>query len=180
MSVSYSLISGQVIPAITGGVFDYAKLLSVEEGLLIPPAYILASYIIAESIGSMTDPIEGDDWPLYVSYMADEGAGVEKNCGAVYDTSGIKDAKISTGEVVVHEGVQILIRSADYVTGYTKAETIALALDAVLNAEITIGSCDYKIISMSRQGPPTYLGLEKGTKGLRLFSVNFLMTIERI
>ena len=56
--------------------------------LLLSPADILADYII-EVLEKMTDPISSTSWPLYVSSLPD-GNGVSDNCGAVYDTVGLK------------------------------------------------------------------------------------------
>ena len=63
---------------------------------------------------------------------------------------------------------------------YAKAEAIAIALDAVLNGTIIIDSEEYLINNVSRTTQIISLGIEKGTKGRRLFVVNFLMTMKRI
>ena len=73
---------------------------------------ILAAYII-NNLSLMTDPSDGSDWPLYKSSMPDSD-NVKTNCGAIYDTAGVLDGKLSTGKVVQHPGIQISIRSNNH------------------------------------------------------------------
>ncbi len=176
--MSYNLIS-KTIPAVTGGLFDFEGEGVAGAALLTSPAFILASYVIAEGIGSMTDPVDNSDWPLYVSYTPDND-DVKTDLGVMYDTSPLKDGRISEGEVINHFGIQLKIRTDNHVQGYVKAEEIANALDEVLNDSIIINSNEYLIHNVSRQGAPISLGVEKGTKNRRLFTVNFLVTMKRV
>ena len=98
--------------------------------LLTSPAYILASYIRGQ--GLMTDPDDsaGVVWPLYISLMPDN-VDVETNCGIVYSTSGIKDGRLMSGEVIQHYGIQLRIRCDDYNIGWAKAESVANNLDSI-------------------------------------------------
>ena len=168
-----------MISAITGGVFSFVRVFSVSATLLTTPAYILASYIIEENIGSMTDPADSGDWPLYISYMPD-GFDIETDCGSIYDTSGIKDGRLMIGPVIEHYGIQLKIRSDVHITGWSKAEAIASALDGVVDDLIEINSVEYRIYNIKRTGPVISLGMELGTKGRRLFTVNFLVTLKRV
>ena len=177
--MAINLVSGNVIPAVTGGVFDFTLEASSGTALLSSPAFVLASYIIEQVIGSMTNPDDGSDWPIYISKMPD-GPQVKTSCGAVYDTSGLKDGRIMDGGVTQHHGVQLKIRSSNHNTGWAKIETIALALDAVLNATITISIVLYKIYNITRTSPIISLGSEPGTQERQLFTINFLLTLERI
>ena len=177
--MSYNLISGDIIGSITGGVFEYSKSFDVLDSLQTSPAYILASYIVENSIGFMTNPVNEDDWPLYISYMPD-GSDIKTNCGSVYDTSGLKDGRLMEGQVIQHYGIQLRIRCDTHTTGWAKAEAIASALDAIVNDTVTIGSVEYRIYNVSRSGPVISLGMEEGTKERRLFTVNFIVTMKRI
>ena len=176
--MSYALISGEVIPAVTGGVFSFFRTLTDSDTLLTSPAFILASYIIEQTIGSMTDPADSSDWPLYVSFMPDS-SGVKTDAGALYDTSGIKDGRLMEGQVIQHYGIQLSIRSNTHVAGWAKAEAIASALDAVLNDSVIIDSVEYQIINITRSLVIS-LGAEPGTKERRMFTVNFVVTMKRI
>ena len=145
--------------------------------LRISPAHILSRYII-DGIALASDPSDSDDWPMYISSLPD-GPQVNTNCAVVYDTSGIKDGRYMTGEVVIHPGVQIRIRSRDYDTAYNKIEEISLALDAIQNNLIIIGSYEYKIINASRTTPIIYIGVDdnSSTKRRSNFTSNFLLTL---
>lgn len=177
--MGYDLVSGSVIPAVTGGVFLYIQSLVVDIDLAASPASILRSFIIEEAIGSMTLPSDGSDWPLFISSMPD-GNDVKVNCGAIYDTSGVLDGKLSDGEVVQHPGIQIRIRSDDYETGYAKIEIIALALDDVDWNTIVINSTTYLFQNISRTTPIISLGPERGFKRRFLFTVNFMVTLKKV
>lgn len=143
------------------------------------PATVLTRFII-NSLGKMTTPTDGENWPLYSPHMPD-GDNVETNCGAVHDTLGVKDSRsISSGVVSEHPGVQIRIRTNDYDAGFAKIEDIALALDAVANETIVIGSESYMIHNVSRTSPITCLGVEPGTKRRTFFTVNCLLTLKKL
>jgi hypothetical protein len=149
------------------------------EALQTSPAYILKQFIIAEGIGSMTNPSAGNDWPLYISSTPD-GSGIKTNLGVLYDSVPLKDGRLMDGPVIVHYGIQLRIRSQKHLDGYTKAEEIAAALDGIANGTITINAKDYIIVNVSRSGPPISLGAEKGTTNRRLFTVNFSVTMKRV
>lgn len=170
-----------VIPAVTGGVFDVATVLTASDDLLTSPAFVLASYIIAQAIGNMTDPDDSalPDWPLFVSFMPDT-SNVKTECGALYDTSPIKDGRLMAGQVISHFGIQLKIRSRTQVDGYAKAEAIAVALDTVQNETQVVGSYTYQLYNISRQGSPVSLGMEEGNKGRYLFTVNLVLTMKRV
>jgi len=121
----------------------------------------------------------GKNWPLYVSSMPD-GDGVKTNCGAVYDTAGILDGKLSSGEVVQHPGIQLRIRSSDYEVGYAKIEELALALDNVNQDTIVVKGNTYLLQNISRTTSVVPLGSERGYKRRFVFTVNFLITIRKI
>jgi len=179
--MSYSLHGGGIISGITGGVFDFSRVLTAGGVLEVTPAYILASYIIQEGVGDMNDPDSslGAIWPLYVSYMPD-GKNIQTNCGTLYDTSGIKEGRLMEGEVVEYHGVQLRIRSGEYNEGWAKVEEIVKALDTVRNEIITVSDVEYKICNVMRSGPPVSLGVERGTQGRRLFVANFLLALQKV
>jgi len=177
--MSYDLIA-ETIPAVTGGLFDFERDLTAAEDTALGRSVIsiLAAYII-ETLSLMTDPSDGDDWPLYISSMPD-GDNVKTDCGAIYDTAGVLDGKLSSGEVVQHPGIQLCIRSDDYETGYAKIEAIALALDDICWNTITISGDTYLLQNISRVSAVVPLGSERGYKRRFLFTVNFLCSLRKI
>jgi len=146
--------------------------------LLTSPATILATYIIEQAL--MSNPVEEADWPLYISYMPDS-SDVKTNCGAIYDVPGLKNGRLMSGTVIQHYGVQLKLRSDDYITGWAKMESIVTNLDTIHNVEVEITSGEnYQISNVTRVEPIAPLGIEKGTKGRRLFVNDFLVTVKEI
>jgi len=136
---------------------------------------ILSAYII-NNLSLMTDPDDRADWPLYISSMPDD----EVNCGAIYDTAGVLDGKLMTGEVIIHPGIQLSIRSNDYETAYAKIEAITLALDDINWDTIVVEGTTYQLQNVSRATPIFPLGSERGYKRRFIFVVNFLMSLKKI
>jgi len=177
--MSYNLIT-ETIPAVTGGLFDFERDLTAAEDTALGRSVIsiLADYII-NTLSLMTTPSDEGNWPLYLSSMPD-GDNIKTNCGAIYDTTGVLDGKISDGEVIQHPGIQLRIRSDDYEIGYAKIEAIALALDSVLFDIVSIDAVDYLLQNVSRTTAVVPLGSERGYKRRFLFTVNFLVTLRKI
>lgn len=143
------------------------------------PAKILQEYLIQNSIEDMTDPVDNNAWPLYVGYMPD-GVKAKTDIASAYDTPGIKDGRQMDGEVNEHYGVQIKVRSDDYLEGYLKAQALGVATESISRAEVTIDSDSFLLQNVSIQGPVVPLGREKGTSGRMFFTINLLLTIEKI
>ena len=173
--------SNNFIAAMTGGVFSLEALARTVTGtnkLQSSPSSIMAYYIINE-LAKMTDPSDGDTWPLYDSFLPD-GPQVETNCGAIYDTSGIMDGRYMSGPTIPHEGIQIRIRSSEKNTGYVKIEDIANALDEITLDSFEIGALEYELQNVSRATPIASLGVEPGTKRRYHYTVNYLLTIREL
>ena len=173
--------TNDIIAAATCGVFNIEALARTTTGtnkLQKSPASIMAYYIINE-LAKMTDPSDGDTWPLYDSFLPD-GPQVETDCGAIYDTSGIADERYMSGPTIPHEGIQIRIRSSEKNTGYVKIEDIANALDAVTLDSFEIVALEYELQNVSRSSPIASLGVEPGTKRRYHYTVNYLLTIREL
>lgn len=170
------------IASMTGGVFFTTttsdRSTTGSNKLLTSPASILAYYII-NNLLKMTDRDDREDWPLYTSFLPD-GDNVKSNSGAVYDTTGIKDGRLMTGEVPQHPGTQLKIRSKSYEVGYIKIEDIASALEEVVGETIVMDTGIYLLSNISRTSPVISLGLDGSDKRRFLFTVNFLMTVKNI
>ena len=143
--------------------------------LLLTTAAVIADYIINDA-AKMTSPNVSGDWPLYISSMPD-GNDVPDNCGAIYDTTDLKDGRQMNGPVIRHYGIQLRIRSTDYQTGWIKIEDISSDLD-ILSSEYTVSSIVYTIQNVSRTSPIVALGMEPGTTRRFHFTMNYLVTIK--
>ncbi len=180
--MSSVITGGDKIAAVTGGVFSLETVTAAgvkTDVLLVTPAEVMAAYII-DGLGSMARPSEGGSWPLYISHMPD-GDNVASDAGSIYNTPGVKDGRRMEGPISQHYGIQLRIRSLEQSDGWAKAEDIASNLDAVHNVTVTNGAEEYQLRNISRQGPVVPLGIEQeSTRRRFLFTVNFLVTMERI
>ncbi len=143
------------------------------------PAYILAQYLIDE--GLLTDPSESADWKMYTGSLPD-GLLTDHNAVACIDTTPVKDGRIMGGDPLFHHGIQLLLRSTDYNTGYAKASLLAEAFAAVDDDQVAIdsGLNTYEIANVSQVSGVLVLGQEDGTKRREMFSVNFLATLKEV
>lgn len=173
------IVGGNWIAAMTGGVFYTTPVMGAgSHALLLSPAMIMVAYVI-EKLDKMTDPSDGDDWPLYTSHMPDS-LDVKTDCGAIFGTGGVNDPRGMEGGVSQHPGVQLRIRSKSHSTGYAKIEDVASTLDGVMNDTITISGKEYAIQNVSRASPIVDMGVEPGTKRRFSFTVNYLLTMKRL
>lgn len=119
----------------------------------------------------------GSAWPVFLGTLPDD-VDVVDSALAVYDTSGETDGRIHrTGETIVHPGWQIRVRSMDYGVGYSKALEIAVALDGLKDASVTIGGTAFTIATISRKGSILTLGQEPNGKRRQSFTVNGIATL---
>ncbi len=171
--------SNNIIAVATCGIFTSKLTGTGSNQLAASPAYILAQYIV-DVLGLMGETTE-DTWPLYVNHLPDDrSSSVEDNCGAIYDTTGVKDGRLMEGPVPQHFGIQLRIRSLGNQAGYVKIEGIAAAMDEVVRVELSLSSGDYVIQNVSRTSPVVPLGIEGGTKRRFLFTINFLVTMRKV
>jgi hypothetical protein len=174
-----AIVGGNIIASITGGVFHSSTISPSEptESLLGSPADIMYAWL--ELNGYVSDPTDDEAWPMYTGFLPDD---YPKRCPqdalAVFDSDGVIDAKVMQGAVIQKFGIQILARATNYVTGYSKAESLTIALDAIFNESITNGVTTYEIQNVSRRGPVLSMG--KDEKRSSMFSLNFLLTLKRI
>jgi hypothetical protein len=158
-------------------IIDLVRVLAQTQTLGESPASVLAQWIINQAY--MTLPSSGTTWPLYISYLPD-GDDVEDDCGAIYDTTPIKDGRLMSGPIVQHYGVQLTIRSTGYDDGWDKINAISAAMDAINLVTVTRNSVDYLLETVTRTGVNS-LGVEPDTTKRRyLFTANFVLTMREI
>ena len=115
------------------------------------------------------------DWPGYISFMP----GQPDNAVAIYDMPGEDDGRIMSGEKIDHPGVQVMVRSKVFATGWDKAEEIATALDNQSRTTVAIESSPIYILhNASRKGTINHMGLKEDDGQRRhYFSINMTVTI---
>ena len=174
------IVAGNLISAVTYGGFTTettAAPVDPTDSLLSSPADILQAYIV-DVLGLLSDPADNDDWPCYVGFLPEDYPSRNLvNAVAVLDTNGVKDAKTMLGSMIVKHGIQIAIRSSTYQAGWVKAETIAIALDAIAGGEVTNDVDTYEIQNASRTGPVLALGVDE--KRASRFVINLRLTVKK-
>lgn len=115
------------------------------------------------------------EWPVFVGILPDQ----PDNAISCYDTAGIMNGRIMrTGEQVEHPGLQIMVRSPDYLSAINKANAIALALDQQSDVVVQMESNRfYRIQNISRAGAILPLGLNEDDRRRYHFSINAVLTI---
>jgi len=154
-----------------GGSVQTIGTVIVSDGSRVPPSKVLAEYLIGQAIFSND---MSADWALFVSSLPDKPT----KAGVVYDTDGLKDGRIATsGESIIHHGVQLRVRSNDYVEGFAKIEDAVNLISTIKNISVVIGSKTYIINSVSQTSSIISLGVEEGTGRRISWTCNFLMTL---
>lgn len=136
------------------------------------PASIIASYLVSQAI--VTVPSADSDWPMWISFIAD----TPDNATGIYNTPSTKDGRIlSSGSVIQHYGVEILLRATNEEVGWQKCNTIAGQLDSIDNTQVVGTNNTYTVHNVTRIANINSIGLEQGTKRRNLFSMNFSVSI---
>lgn len=136
-----------------------------------PPSMIVSKYLTDQGIFSATLT---DDWALFFSSLPDG----PRNAGAFFDTQGIKDGRISeTGENVIHEGLQLRVRSKEVIGGWAKIKSAEVQLSKAKNVEIVIDSDTYILHNVSLVAPATQIGPVKGASRYMEWTSNFILTV---
>lgn len=142
------------------------------------PAMVVRELLVTAEY--FTLPSEKEDWPLFVTFLPD-GDEVPTDCGAVYDTTGVRDARIlDTGENLFRFGFQVRLRGSDYTALWKRAEAVSDFLASVQNVDVQMGAKWWTVQDVSITTPPISLGLEPGVKKRRhLFTVNGIVALSR-
>lgn len=140
------------------------------------PAYIMAQYLIGQGLAK--DPGDSGDWPIYVANLPD-GENVVSDAVACMDTAPVKDGRVMEGEAIFHYGVQLLVRTSDYTTGYAKGEALIENLETINNFQVDIGGDAYIIQNVSPTTGVVAIGQDDRSRR-EMFSLNFLVTIEEV
>jgi len=169
--------SDNIIPAITGGVFDFATIVDTPTDIISSsPAYILATFMIENEIGSVTNPSSNLDWPLFISREPKKPA----NCITIFDTIPVKQFRyMSTGKVFENYGLQLRIRCNNYVDGWTKLEQINSTLDTLKNELVVVDLNEYIIQNVTRTSGVVSLGADVDSPELRIYTSNLIMTMKK-
>ena len=174
--------TGDYIAMMTGGLWTISLNRRTEQvgGLDHSPAAICVNYIVNDLSG-FTDPADDSDWPMFIGHVPE----IIEDCAGVFDTSGIIDGRYMTGDTIDHYGIEIMVRSRSYETGYEKINTLVELLDTMHREDLTIGDDSYRIQAFTRTSSVGFLGIEneridRNKKRRFVFSTNFLVSVTKI
>jgi len=88
-----------------------------------PPADVMAEYLVAQ--GLFTDPSKGKAWPIYLTHEPDAPT-TKDDVGTIYDTIGVKDGRVMSGENIFHFGIKSVCEHSSISTAGKKHETSLL------------------------------------------------------
>ena len=126
----------------------------------------------------------GLKWPVFTSVVPD----TPDKLLTVYDTTGIKDGRLETGETIVHPGWQIMSRSLFPQSSYRMADLLFQWSDTVVNTNVTIQAktvdsmvipiTTYQVVGLFKTGPILTAGQDE--KRRFLFTLNGTTTIKQL
>lgn len=140
------------------------------------PADVVQQLLIDLGLGSLVSA--ESSWPVY-AYSAPD---TPDSLICVYDTQGRLFGRTQIDGILQEQsGIQIMIRSTSPTLGYTKAKTIADALDTqVAQIGVTVGSRSYVLASFNRTSGVLQLGTESPASKRHLFTINGIVPIRQL
>lgn len=138
------------------------------------PAEVIRQLLVDQGLG--TNP--GGIWPVFDSALPD----LPDNCIAVKDRPGTEDGRsMITGELFVHYGFMVFIRSKDHPLGWVKASALRTALaEGTYQEPVTVDDTHYLVHCISRIGAVLPLGYETPTSRRNLFTINAAVSLKQI
>lgn len=95
----------------------------------------------------------------------------------IYDTTGVEQGRVmATGEYLISEGIQILVRGKTYPVGARKIKAIEAKLAEVKNLEVTVGVETITVLSLTLSSRWTFAGNEE-QNARKLFTTNWRMAL---
>jgi hypothetical protein len=140
---------------------------------MLTPAYAIRELFIRNGLGSATFK---DDWFITVAYLPDNSVSKDKII-AITDTEGNYDGRIfRSGDVIIHPGLQIRVRSIDYMEGYQKMTSINKWIDAFKGEKVVINNDSLIILTVNRQTGIMPMGQDSHGRRFN-FSTNYILTV---
>lgn len=137
------------------------------------PSEVIVAYIIKGKYGSHPD--NNLEWPAFAGRQPDD----PENIITITDTAPSLEGRIQkTGETINHPGIQVFVRSSDYLQGWHKISKLATLFDAVKRTEVRVENRRYRIEAATIESGPMTLGQDP-TKRM-LFTLNLILTIKEI
>ena len=124
----------------------------------------------------VTDPTANQDWGVFIDSEPDS----PDNCVTIYDTQGIDEGRTAIDrERQEHPGVQIRVRATTALAGYQKAQQIAVALDQIVNLNVTVAApnttATYVVPAVTRKNNVLRIGKDLPNSKRSLFTINAVL-----
>lgn len=147
-------------------------------------ADIVRHVMIELGLGSLPDPADPLDWPIFVG----QEPNMPDRVMTLYDTAGNLQGRIqTTGEHVQHRGFQVMLRELSSHAGMAKMLTVEKALnEEVKRLSIVIqnptGTDDsaYLVHSISQKSGIIPLGADQENSDRYLFTLNYTAVIGEV
>lgn len=145
--------------------------------LTLSPADVLRRAIIQLGLGVDPGPQSTTAWQVFAHTEPD----LPNEVITVYDTTG-RDLGYTMvdGQRQTLDGIQIRVRANDEATGWTKANAIAVALDAQAQLLVVISSSVYKLWEFNRTSGPVPVGRENAISNRRIHTVNGTVSLRQL
>jgi hypothetical protein len=149
------------------------------------PAQIVQALLVQLRIASDPGSAATLPWPVYAPDLPD----MPDACLRVTDTLGTEFGKSQPdGELLVHHGFQVLVRSTDHPTGWRQADLVRDALAkrcrlTTVAAPLGTGGAaprSYLVFNINGIGPVLTLGLDNPTSRRRVFSINAKLVVRQL
>jgi hypothetical protein len=138
------------------------------------PSEILQKLLIQAGLATLPLVETTTTWPAYITNKPSRPDA----CIILTDTPPKMDGRIAfDGEVMQHEGIQIMVRATTHQLGWAKINAIAGAFDEDVYLEtVHVDNTNYVVHAIKRANGPLPLGKEPESTRL-LFTLNVLATI---
>ena len=127
-------------------------------------------------LGGGTDPDDEDSWPIYATREPETPDSLITITGT---TGYLKGRRMYDGYTFEHPGAQIRIRAYGHDTAFTKANALAVLIDAACLETVTIGSSTYTVYNVKRTGPIIDLGKEVPQSKRNIFTINVVVNLRQ-
>lgn len=143
--------------------------------LLHSPAEILREVLVGLDVGGLPTAVR---WPLFVGNEPSD----PDDCLTLYDVQGTDDGRsMLDGELYVHSGFQLRLRSRDYPTGFAKASDSRRTLaESILRIIVAGSGLTYLLHAITRLSDVISLGKEVPSSKRYLFVINGTLALRRL
>ena len=138
------------------------------------PVEVLRAALIEGLCGTSPSQTPGGAWPIFVSHLPE----TPDNAICVYDTAGVKDGRLMSGETIKHPGFQVRVRATGYANGFAQIEQIAIYLDTLHQEAVVVDGDSYRIVAVTQTSGPVSIGQEPDGKRREGLTLNGTITVQ--